>query len=971
MDARQPRTRVHAAAVLACLVSFIAQPSASAQAGSISGSVIDAVTRGPLEGATVSLDGTALSATSTPRGTFSLIGIEPGVYDVVVRRAGFTTQVLRGVDVRTGQARIASFELRRSGGVDSVDVRDDVTPFIDPRAATALLSLSSREVVTLPSLTLAGMLGINGGYVELPRSAATLSASDISRGLWNLPSVRGARSEATQYLLDGIVVTNPVFGSGPVLLEPLAASGVSFSPGLVRAEVGGALSGVVTQAIREGTSRLSGAAEFNTTAIASSAMGGATAANRAHGLRGFLAGPLPFTNEEVRFSVAGHLIGDHVAAFRARDGAWRTAGSHSHDQIVSKLSYAPTPGVRLSLAGVAQWRSADAAVPGFLRGDTVAPASVRDDALIGIARAEKRFNRANISIAVARLDMERTTCSLWQGVCIEDRLQRLPIGAEVPAFGIPPRGTPYAVSGQYFGGESYRTNVARVDAVLQASDHNQVRFGFYAARHDITYGDAIGSAWEQGVVRTTRDVYRARPLEVASYVQNTVEHDLITLHLGVRVDHGRTGGRAFARPLDPTNGTTAFEVCTGRAPGLSETPFRYGDQVGLLACLDSPPNADGYPVLLDSARRLAQRDDFIRVKPRAAFSPRIGISLPITEDAGMFFNLGRQSRHPVYHHAFRNFGRGSRAGMDPNDDRVCEERYRMPGTDECTPNVTLDPDLPEFTGNPDLTFEVANGWEAGFTSRLGARHSIDATVFSNDLSGLPTVHALRGVPDLGLTYGPVGDRVIRSVFSSGSMSIFGIAATVRRRFDGPLAYTLNYTWIRSSEIGAQPDLVAEALATPGQNFDNAIERLIARNRPHSFNGSVSLQWRDAPPVLGVVGSAVLRHSRTVATISMATGSQSRLRGQAGDCGITAPCPRLGNRVSGGETLIDLMYSRALTVMPPTWSFVLRVRNLLDNDDGSAAVVSRNAARGAPGALQGGVTPRISLRRFLTGISVGF
>jgi hypothetical protein len=45
------------------------------------------------------------------------------------------------------------------------------------------------------------------------------------------------------------------------------------------------------------------------------------------------------------------------------------------------------------------------------------------------------------------------------------------------------------------------------------------------------------------------------------YFQDRIEYDFITVRLGFRYDLGEAGGLFFANPLDPTAGTTAFEVC--------------------------------------------------------------------------------------------------------------------------------------------------------------------------------------------------------------------------------------------------------------------------------------------------------------------------------------------------------------------------------------------------------------------------
>lgn len=952
-------------------VAALTAPAAFAQSGSISGTIVNAATREPIEGAMVSVHGTPYMSFSRANGAFTILGVPPGAYAVSARRVGFATREFTGVNVLTGRTRALSFALRASAS-DTTDRSEAEPVFVDPNIGGTTVSLSRDQITSLPVLSMSGALGINGGYVDLPRSTATLSLADLRRGVTSLPSVRAGRSDATQYLLDGIAVNNPVFGSPPLFIEPFGAASVTFSPAHVDAEHGAALSGLVNQAIRGGGARLNGAAEYQTTALAGALGSDASRASGTYAARGFLAGPLPFAGDAFRFSLAGHLLGERANVRQLVNRQWHGSGATQNDQMVAKVSYAVRPTVTLSVAMVGQRRGTVGVDPDFIEGDSVAPATVRDNSRFIVARAEKRFARANVSLSLADNREHRETCNIWQGVCVEDRFMRNPAGSEIPGFGPPPRQTPYAVSGQFFGGESYRTQVLRADVVAQASDHHQVAAGVYASRHDIAYRDAIGYRWLQGTILTVTDAYRASPTEFASYVQDALEFDLITIHIGARFDYGNTGGVAFTNPLNPTNGTTAREVCEGTAASINDVPFTYGAFRGIAACANAPSGVSGRSVLLDSATRLAQRDDFRDVRPRAAFAPRLGLSFPLTERSGLFFNIGRYSRNPAYHDAFRNSGTGSRAGTGA--DGMCISERARPGTNECVPDIVFDPTIPEFVGNPDLSFELADAWEAGFTSWVGREHSLDASVFSNTQSHLPSVYTSTLTPDIGLTYGPISQHPFRIVQSGGSISSLGASVTVRRNAAGPLSYTINYTYQRSTEIGASPDLVAEALAS-NEIFNNTAERYSARNHPHTVNAQFAWQWRnDSPRTLGRVSAAVLRNSRTVVTYSAASASKPATLSEV-TCSPTLgqPCAAIGGGVSGTGRLVNLMYVRTLASPGARWDLIARVLNVLDEDDGSANLLNLRARRSGAGAGRTALpsTQRVSFRRVLVGMGVNF
>ena len=918
---------------------------AFAQAGAITGKVIDATTQTPIEDVTISINGSTLSAKSRVNGVFTILGVPPGTYTVTAKRVGYGGRAFTRVEVQIERPRSLTFYLRPATS-DTVEATEVDPLFLDPALGTARLFLNRDQILHLPSLSLAGGLGLNGGYLRVPLSSSTFARADFRRGVTSTPSVRGARSEETLYLLEGFDVSNPVYGTLPLLVEPLAAASLSFSPAYVDAEHGGALSGLVNQAIRQGGNEFSGAFEYQTTSLAALAGAKGNDATRARAARGTLSGPIPFTANRGHFAISGHLLGDRLDVIKPTGRDWIGTGDFSYDQLVTKLNYALRPSLLFSLAGVGQSHVITDIEP--IRGDSVASATTRNDAAFVVGRIEKRFTNANVSLAVASNRGSRETCSIWQGVCIEDRLQRRPQGAEVPAFGIPPLPTPYTASGQYYGGETFRTDAIRADATIQASDHNRVQAGIYGARHTLSYQDVMGFAWVQGVVQTVRDVYRVQPVEFSSYVQDVISHDLITLHIGVRFDHGNAGGFAFANPRNPTNGTTAREVCNGAAPGINESAFTYNDERGILACLNSPDMGSGRPFLLDSATRMAQADDFIPVTPRAAFSPRIGLSLPITETSSMFVNFGRYNRNPLYHDAFRNTGTGSRAGVGAGADGMCETSRRPSGS-ECAPNFLVDPSLPEFVGNPSLSFETANNWEAGFTLMADSLHSVEGSVFSVAASHLPTLVTAQHAVDFGQTYGPIGDRIIRTVVGSGAQYSLGFSLTVRRRLRNHYSYSINYSYLRSDEFGRRPDIAAQALAfNASVNVNTVSEQSGVRSRPHILNAQFVAEWRDVAPVKGRVGALLLKDSRTVVTLTMAaSGKLSRDGFQNGS-------------ERGTGKLVDLLYSRNIASAGPQWSFVLRVRNLLNANDGVL-----NIAPAASGDYD------VMRRRILTGIALAF
>ncbi len=96
--------------VLGLALAVSLAPAALAQAGAVSGRVVDAETAEPLPGASVVLDGTTTGATTGPDGRFRIAGVEPGTYPVVASLLGYASE-RRTVQVDRGGNAEASFRL--------------------------------------------------------------------------------------------------------------------------------------------------------------------------------------------------------------------------------------------------------------------------------------------------------------------------------------------------------------------------------------------------------------------------------------------------------------------------------------------------------------------------------------------------------------------------------------------------------------------------------------------------------------------------------------------------------------------------------------------------------------------------------------------------------------------------------------------------------------------------------------------
>ncbi|HYV98341.1 MAG TPA: TonB-dependent receptor, partial [Gemmatimonadaceae bacterium] len=583
--------------------------------------------------------------------------------------------------------------------------------------------------------------------------------------------------------------------------------------------------------------------------------------------------------------------------------------------------------------------------------------------------------------------LRRLTCNIWQGVCTTDHYWR---GNFNDAFIAPftPVGFPYVGTDLFYGGEDYTTHSARLDLASQLTDHHKVLIGGSFTRHIITYKEAQGGGANSGVAPIINQIWRANPTEIASYLQDNIEYDFLTINVGVRYDYGKAQGKGFTNPLNATNGTTAREVCNGTAPGISETPFTYQGQTGVLACLASPQGANGKPVLLDSATHLAQVDDFKSAKPRTAFSPRIGLSFPLTEQSAMWFNAGRYTQNPLYSYVYRNSGVGTVAGPA---DGFCAANAVKPGTNECHPPLSFN--NPDFIGNPNLLLEEATAYEVGYSANVGRNYAVQVSVFNRDESGLTGIRTNDAIQDIGATYNGVSLPQYQVAVNQDFLTNRGISVRLDRQpgRNSVWGYGINYGWERTTENSPPPDRANEAQDAGEINQGSTLRELVSSgDRSHSFNVSLTLAYRQNN-VPKIWGAGVLKNSSFGLTYSWAAGqpyTPNRSNNNSGGV-VTNNTQRTSDLNSGrgpSTQQANLSYRKSLQIGNAQYGLsfivtnVFNIQNCLQvySNTGDCNTGLREFSQRRVGNSSGSSSTNLDQpefrsagRRFSTGITVNF
>lgn len=571
---------------------------------------------------------------------------------------------------------------------------------------------------------------------------------------------------------------------------------------------------------------------------------------------------------------------------------------------------------------------------GGARNEFVGPAVITETRNLATARFEQTKGRLSYKVVGGVFQQDRQTCAtFFSGICMGERIADTNFDGRFAVAGVTSVDlTPTEGTDEIAGNDGMKTVLLRADAQLQATDHHNLAIGLFYQGHDIKFRE-VRDVGLNNIVLQPSD-YAAKPWDAAAYIQDRIEYDFLTVRVGARFDYGRASGKFFNSPLDPTNGTTALTVCNN--------PTRFGFPADFATATDP---ATGRPLTgiaacgavqskLDSATAVAFKDDMGEAAVRRAFSPRLGLSFPVTDRASAFFNFGVYYQNPLYNNIYQSTGIGT----------------AIEGTAAA---ATFDNQT--FVGNPSLRAEQTVSYEIGYVSEFGKNFSLQVVAFSKDQSGLTGVR--RGgfvagtnqrVFDPGVTYGSNSPNYTILV-NQDFQTVRGFEFELRRRLSNFWTGRINYSFSQATTNASPPDLETQRTEEEG---DVVARREIRSDvdQAHQLGGSLSFIIANRAPEIPF--GDYLKNSSFSLTGRLASGfpytPSLTFTGNSAD--------RL-ERNSGSAPMsitLNLQLQKDFTVSNTRYGAFLRVSNLLDRKN-CAQVFSTT------GNCIGGATPQARLR----------
>ena len=984
---------------LAVFVLFVvAVPTAEAQTGKLTGVVTDAQSGVPLEGAQLILQGTGITALTGSNGRYFLVNVPPGTYTVLVRRIGYTSAEVRNVFIQIDVTRTVDVELSPTGaiGVEEIVVSAEEVPLVQPGVTGTGSNIRAEEIEALPVTNIQGVLALQQGFIAVPQNTDIISFSETRRNPITPVRVRGGRGGETLSMIDGIPVNNFVFGGPAFDITNEAVEQVDFQRGGFEPQYGNALSGIINIATREGGTNLAGALNYQTSAIGGALGSEPDELSDFNLFQGYLSGPIPGTSQRLRFMAAGRLSSGADRVLEFDDDVSRASGTlpdkpptesnalgrdlfpghraFGYDNIsdlTGKLTYYFTPTAKLSVEGIRYERQRlpfdfDWMLTGFFPLDAPAVDNLDDslntagggiitqpqlgnaqyqDVVQGSIFAERTLFAAKwdhtlgrwaYKARAGRFEQSRQTCSFWQGLCLGSRFADYNFSDQ---FVAPIKASIHPTAGTetIYGGEDLSTTSVSMDIQGQATDHHAIQFGGSYQKHDLTYEEWLNVGTNEVLV--VPSYYKAKPWEAAFYVQDKIEYDFLTVKLGMRFDFGKAGGPMFVNPRDPTNSTTAREECEANPDSYTFVNAGTGETVsGFDACAQ---NRD----LMAAATAVAAEDDFVQSGTRTQFSPRIGVSFPLSERSMVFFNFGRYSQNPLYNNVYSNTGIGSVAGDELG---VCDSTAVIPGTTQCYPIIYNEWAVTPFLGNPTLLIEKTTSYEMGFATEIGDQFALQVTAFSKDQFGLTGVRA-GGQSPSGQVYFDVGGTYGTSIYNYVVMvnqdfqTVRGFEVNLRRRLFNYWGFNINFGFQQASTNAAAPEVEYQRTEQEGdpQNLKEITSEV---DIPMSFNASLFFRVANEDATGVSLLDAVLRNSNMTFSLSARSGFPYTPTLTFQGTGNNGQLEQNSGRAPGVFN-VDLLAGKDFNLTNMRWGLFMRVSNLLNTKNCNQVYASSGSCDG--------------------------
>jgi hypothetical protein len=215
--------------------------------GKLSGT-IRTETGEPLIGVNIIITGQRLGAATDKDGSYFILNIPPGKYTVKFMFIGYKTRIEQEVTILSDFTTKLDVVLEQTvleSGEEVIVISK--RPLIQKDATSKVVIIQADEIVNMPVMDFKDVLVTRAGFT-----------TDAGGGI----HVRGGRTNEILYMIDGIIVKDPMQGDFTGSINQNSIQEMSVISGTFNAEYGEAMSAVVNVVTKEGSDKFRGKLEY-------------------------------------------------------------------------------------------------------------------------------------------------------------------------------------------------------------------------------------------------------------------------------------------------------------------------------------------------------------------------------------------------------------------------------------------------------------------------------------------------------------------------------------------------------------------------------------------------------------------------------------------------------------------------------------------------------------------------------------
>lgn len=574
--------------------------------------------------------------------------------------------------------------------------------------------------------------------------------------------VRGGRKSEVLYLVDGLPIKEAIEGDIGSNLPNSAVVDMTIQTGGFNAEYGNAMSGVVNIITREGSEKFFSRAELSVISLQNE--------------------PQPFSPQtlydyEADLSFGGSLFSNLNYFFSANyltpNSRWKkeefgvrrliyTDSDSRNLNLVGKISYQLFDKTKLTLQGLLSlWDWAEYDHQWKLNLDGLTPQSKKSYRF--------SFSLTHTFSNTSYLNFHISQYNVLKSVYGKSSEEQIPIVYEKDEYGRENR-FGYVLAGDYPWWLDHQEihNLVKFDFVNQISFQHQIKLGGEVISYDLYKKNVLRRELYSYDPKFPRyfsydTEYNYKPNQGSFYIQDKMEYEGFVANLGIRYD--------FFNPRS-------------QRPEIE------------------PRIAD-----LDTAWIISNKST-VEAEIKHQFSPRLGLSFPISSTSDLRFNYGYFFQMPQFDYLYTNANINVAYGFSP-------------------------------LGDPDLKPARTIAYEIGYRSTFSDHYLLDITFFNKSVSNLIDSNTfLNADPTAG---GQFAYGLTRFV-NSASVNVNGIEIFIKKRLEDWLGGKISYTFLKAHGTGSSElekiDWIDDKYKVPNDQYP------LSWDQRHTLVANINLKWWD-------------------------------------------------------------------------------------------------------------------------------